>query len=195
MEPLLPECSYHIYNHSNGSDLLFKEDKNYLFFLEKYKKYISPVADTFAYCLMPNHFHVLIRIKKEKEIVLQLKGKRISEKENLISLFVSKQFSNLFSSYSQAFNKMYDRRGSLFIKNFKRKQVEDDNYFLKLVNYIHLNPVTHGFVQEPEDWQFSSYNTILSGKPTLIKRDEVIALFDDLDNFKFCHLEPIELLL
>lgn len=203
MEHLISEYAYHIFNHSNGSDLLFREEQNYLFFLGKYRKYIFPVVDTYAYCLMPNHFHVLVNIKKEDEIVCVLKGKSAMEKynsleltwekENFISRFISKQFSNLFSSYTQAFNKMHDRKGSLFIKNFKRKKIEDESYFTRLINYIHLNPVTHGFVSKPEDWKYSSYNTILSDKSTLIKREAVIKMFDDVENFKYCHLEPMEI--
>ncbi len=197
MEPLIPECSYHIFNHSNGADQLFKEETNYLYFLGKYKKHISPVVDTFAYCLMSNHFHLLVTIKKESEIIAVIdnsaskdrynKFTSMEEKEKFISLFVSKQFSNLFSSYTQAFNKMYNRMGSLFIKNFKRILVDDDNYFVNLISYIHLNPVKDGFVKKPEDWKYSSYNIILSDEPTFVKRDEVIGLFGDIANFKFCH--------
>jgi REP element-mobilizing transposase RayT len=202
MELLIPECSYHIYNHSNGNDLLFKDAKNYFFFLDKYQKFISPVADTFVYCLMPNHFHLLVQIKKETDIILELSSKNAkrkydmlettSEKEKFVSLYVSKQFSNLFSSYTQAFNKVYNRMGSLFIKNFKRKRINDNNYFLKLIVYIHLNPVTHKFVQKPDDWKYSSYNTILSSKPTFVKREEVIELYGDVENFKFCHTNEID---
>lgn len=196
MIPLLPGRTYHIYNHSNGDDLLFREGKNYIFFLEKYRKYIAPVADTFAYCLMPNHFHVLLRIKEPEEIVAAFHVRSYDkyiglttgkEKEEFISLFASKQFSNLFSSYTQSFNKVYERRGSLFIKNFKRKQVEDEAYLKKLVNYIHFNPVRHGFVLKPEKWDFSSYKIILSDKPTWLNREEVIAWYDDMTNFKYSH--------
>ena len=199
MESLIPELSYHIYNHANGSDILFREEKNYFYFLERYKKFISPVADTFSYCLMPNHFHILVNIKKETEIVSAIDNSSVikkynslpsaNEKENFISLYVSKQFSNLFSSYTQAFNKMYGRMGSLFMKNFKRKQIQGENYFIELIKYIHLNPVKDGFVKKPEDWKFSSYNTILSNESTFVKRNEVIDLFGDVDNFKFCHLK------
>ncbi len=77
------------------------------------------------------------------------------------------------------------------MKNFKRKIVNDDDYLLKLINYIHLNPVSHNFVQKPEDWKYSSYNSILSKKPTLVKRGEIIELFGDEENFKFCHLEEL----
>ena len=203
MEPLIPEHQYHIYNHVIGNDLLFKEEKNYLYFLEKYKKHITPVAKTFAYCLMPNHFHVLVQIKKEKDIVRSFK-KELSikkynalelpvEKENFISLYVSKQFSNLFSSYAQAYNKMYKRMGSLFLKNFKRKPVDTDDYFIKLINYIHNNPVRHGFVLKPEEWKFSSYNAIISDLPTLVERRKVIEVFGDVRNFIFCHQKMLDI--
>ncbi len=75
MHSLLPSAVYHIYNHANGADLLFKEPENYHFFLRRWKKYILPVADTYAYCLMPNHFHALVRFK-ERELLAALMMKR-----------------------------------------------------------------------------------------------------------------------
>ncbi|MBC8321207.1 MAG: transposase [Bacteroidetes bacterium] len=201
MEPLLPNNYYHIYNHANGNDLIFKEAKNYNYFWVRYKNFISPIADTLVYCLMPNHFHLLIRIKNENEIINSMKGKAainrycssesLLEKEKVISLYASKQFANLFSSYSQAFNKMYGRMGSLFMKNFKRKQVGDENYLKDLILYIHLNPIKHNFVKKPDDWIYSSYYSILYDESTFIKRNDVIDLFGDVDNFKFCHFNDL----
>jgi REP element-mobilizing transposase RayT len=198
MEPLTTEKYFHIYNHANGTEKLFAEHENYLFFLRKYDQHISPVTDTFAYCLMPNHFHLLVRMKSEKELISLIESRPVfsrfeelktqTEKECFLSNFLSKQFANLFSSYTQAFNRMFSRQGSLFVKNFKRTHVGDDSYFTQLVQYIHLNPVKHGFVKAPEDWQYSSYNIILSNKASLVKSSEVIDWFDGLENFKFCHL-------
>lgn len=62
---LKPENTYHVYNRANGNEKLFLSDENYCYFLKKYDEYIYPIADTFCYCLMPNHFHFLIRIKEE----------------------------------------------------------------------------------------------------------------------------------
>lgn len=198
MKPLTTEKYFHIYNHANGTEHLFAEHENYLFFLRKYGQHITPVADTYAYCLMPNHFHLLVRMKSEKELVSLIKTRPVFSRfeklkthddiEYCLSNFLSKQFANLFSSYTQAFNRMFDRKGSLFIKNFKRIHVGDDSYFTQLVRYIHLNPVKHGFVKAPEDWRYSSYNTILSKRATLVKGKEVIDWFDGVDNFKFCHI-------
>src|SRR5690606_21905148 len=78
--------------------------------------------------------------------------------EAKLSHLLSKQFSNFFSSYSQAFNKVYQRRGSLFIKNFKRKKVDNDVYLTQLILYIHLNPVKHGFTKDIEAWSWTSFS-------------------------------------
>ncbi len=61
--PFLPDCTFHVYNHANGEEDIFREDDNYRYFLEKYQKYIVPVAATQAYCLMKNHFHLMVRVK------------------------------------------------------------------------------------------------------------------------------------
>lgn len=195
MEPLLPSSRYHIYNHANGFELIFKNPENYKFFMERYEKYILPIADTLAYCLMPNHFHLLICIKNEKDIVVAMDGKSLLNKyystessidrEKIIGQYISKQFANLFSSYTQAFNKVYGRMGSLFMKNFKRKLVDSEEYLKDLIIYIHQNPVKHGFVFNPVDWKYSSYGKILSDKETFLLKNEVIELFGDVDNFKF----------
>src|SRR5690606_33395570 len=84
------------------------------------------------------------------------------------SKFLSKRFSNLFSSYTQAFNKVYQRRGSLFIKNFKRKEITNEQYLLSCILYIHLNPVKHGFVGEVENWKHSSFQQFPGQNPKLL---------------------------
>lgn len=168
INPLLPDKVYHIYNHANGDENLFRAKENYRYFLTKYSEYIYPVADTYAYCLMPNHFHLMVRIRKEEELLafvnLNLQGFK-----NLEGL-VSQQFSNLFNSYTKSYNKMYERKGSLFIPRFKRKIVEDENYFTQLIAYIHLNPVRHGFCEQIDDWEFSSFHAYYENKSSKINR-------------------------
>jgi len=105
--------SYHIYNHANGTENIFREEGNYRFFLQQYDKYLGGVVNIYAYCLMPNHFHLFLSIKGVDEL-----SKTFPKFETLEKL-VSKKFSNFFSSYTQSFNKVYSRKGSLFIKNFK----------------------------------------------------------------------------
>jgi len=61
-EILEADCYYHVYNRANGNEKMFLNEDNYRFFLKRYNYYISPIADTFVYCLLPNHFHFLIRV-------------------------------------------------------------------------------------------------------------------------------------
>ena len=203
--PLSPGNYYHIYNHANGDENLFRERENYLHFLKKYALYINPLADTFAYCLMPNHFHFFIRVKSKEELLFQfsstfqgtstLQGvhstlEGLKSLERLESL-ISKKFSHFFNGYTQAYNRRFNRMGSLFIPRFKRKEVETILYFRTLVQYIHLNPVSHGFTNAPGDWEFSSYNSYLSAVDSDLKKEDVMNWFDDNLDFITLHNQNI----
>ena len=63
-EPLLRGQYYHIYNRGNNGETIFRDARNYPYFLKLYAEYVEPVAETYAYCLLPNHFHFLVRIRK-----------------------------------------------------------------------------------------------------------------------------------
>jgi len=189
-EPFKPNTVYHVYNHGNAEDQIFKEDTNYAFFLKRYGKYIPPIADTFVYCLMPNHFHLMVRIKSEEELRLFYKRKYPNKDPQSFGNFadlISNQFKNFLISYAKSFNKMYDRRGSLFLDNLKRKPIINDTYYTRLIRYIHRNAVRHGFVEHIEDWQYSSYHSLLSNRPTLLARKEVINWFGGNQAFIAAH--------
>jgi len=186
MIPLVPGKFYHIYNRANGSEKVFRSEENYRFFLEKFNFYVSPIADTFSFCLMPNHFHFLLRIKSEKEVLQNLEGQENIETQEMDKI-ISRQFSRLFNSYAKAFNKVYNRKGSLFIKNYKRKHVDDTNYLLNLIHYIHHNPLEAGLCKAPERWKHSSYHLLLSGNSNFLNREEVIELFGTADDFIKAH--------
>ena len=184
----------HLYNHANSNENLFKTDNNYIYFLNKYKQYISPIADTFAYCLMPNHFHFLIQIKEENHILDLPKNYPHLNPQGFGNLegFISQQFSNFFNAYTKAYNKMYSRKGALFLHNFKRKEVIEEAYFTKLIHYIHANPVHHGFTNKIEDWPYSSFLSYISEKETKVKRQNALDWFGGVDAFKQAHQEPID---
>ena len=184
-----PSKLYHLYTHANGFENLFQSEENYRYFLRRYEHFIPSVADTLAFCLMPNHIHFLIRVKTEAEIESAFGKFKTFQK---LEARVSKQFANLFSSYTQAFNKMYSRKGSLFIPNFKREEITSDNYFTNIILYIHANPVHHGFVKSIIDWPWSSYQLIRDGSPSFIKADEVIAWFGNRTEYEKIHLQPID---
>jgi putative transposase len=180
-----PDNFYHIYNHAVGNENLFKKHDNFIFFLNRYNKYISPVAKTFSYCLMPNHFHILIQVRDEKTIRLLAKN---DDDEFDFHKFIMQQLSNFLNSYAKAFNKQHNRRGALFLDFTRRKEIKDEFYFSRLINYIHQNPVHHGFCKSPTDWDYSSYNTIISvNKNSKLERKAVFNWFGGVEEFIAFH--------
>ncbi|UXX79975.1 hypothetical protein N7E81_02500 [Reichenbachiella carrageenanivorans] len=191
------ETYYHIYHHANGVENLFCSSENYRYFLRQWIKYIEPVADSYAYCLMPNHFHFLIRTLDEAQVLKFLKSKdpTLQGFETLggFSNVMSRQFSHLFNSYSQAFNKMYNRRGSLFISNFKQKEIANDAYLTTIIMYIHRNPIHHHFRKCFDDWPHSSYPSILSNKTSRLRKREVLDWFGGKEAFEDFHTSQLNL--
>ena len=199
MEKLQPNCSYHIVNHANGFENIFIEDENYRFFLDKYNQYILPIAETYAYCLLPNHFHLVVRIRRREvleEVFRNFKSTNFSKvqnfgkvevTDNMIEYYISKQFANLFSCYTQSFNKVNKRRGSLFLKNFRREPIENKAYFLNAVIYTHRNPVHHAFCDRYTDWSYTSFCEIKERNSQIIEVDKLLRMFGGRDSFIDLH--------
>ena len=181
--PLIPGVYYHIFNRGNNREVVFREERNYFYFLTLYAKYIGPVADTLAYCLMSNHFHFLLRLLTEEEqkqwaITNEALEDTDPELNDWQPKSPSRQFSHFFNAYAKAFNKMYGRTGSLFEHPFGRIPVTSDSYLRNLVVYIHQNPRKHAFADDFRTWPFSSYRAILSDQPTKVNRAHVLGWFD-----------------
>lgn len=173
---------YHIFSHVNGKELIFREETNYQFFLTQLDKYILPIADIYSYCLLPNHFHLLLRFK-------DFEGVNIDEQHK----YLMKRFGDFLNSYAKAFNKMYERRGALFLNAIKRKKVTDEKYLMKVLHYIHNNPVNHGFVNKIDEWKHSSYISYLNPeKESKLERMEIMQYFDSLNVFRNYHQSNIE---
>ena len=189
---------YHIYNHAVGGRDLFRCADNYDYFLSLYDKYITSIADTYAWCLMPNHFHLLVRIKEEADVVkLHLTGfQNLSGVNNDVEKIkpLHQYFSNLFNAYTKAYNKYNETRGALFERPFKRKLIDDESYLKQVLLYIHNNPVHHGFCEHPMEYPWSSYLSCVSVKPTKLHREEVVGWFDDEANFKYMHDRKVEII-
>lgn len=159
---------YHIYNRGINSCKIFDNHDNYKYFMRLFAKHLSSHTTLYAYCLLKNHFHFVLKIEKR-------------------SKFITQQFSNFFNAYAKAYNKQQNRTGSLFEKTFKRIKLDSDNYLKQLILYTHTNPVKHGFLEDFEAYPFSSYNEIVNNSSNFIPAKEVIELFSDLENFKYTH--------
>lgn len=166
---------YHIYNRGINSVPIFLSDENKSYFLRLFSKYLIEKVEVYAYCLMGNHFHLVIKIIEDEKIVTQA-------------------FSNLFNAYAKAFNKQNDRTGSLFEKHFKRIKIQDESYLRNIIQYVHLNP-KHHLDLNFKTYKYSSFQSIISHKQTKLARNEVLNYFDDIDNFIYCHDFKNEILL
>ncbi|MGH1365944.1 MAG: transposase [Calditrichia bacterium] len=181
--PLLPGKYYHIYNRGNNRRMIFFEERNYEYFLRLYAKHINPVAETYAYCLMKNHFHALVRIKSESE-------RRIGSQSEISELKPAwRHFNNFFIAYSKGMNKAYDRSGSMMEKPYRRKLIDSDYYFLKLITYIHLNPQKHQQVTDYRLWPWSSYQEMQLPfrKQLIVAGSEVLEICGGFKAFQAIH--------
>jgi REP element-mobilizing transposase RayT len=178
---LEPGGFYHIYNRGINSEDIFKSPENYDFFIRQYTKYVSPVVETWSYCLLKNHFHFLIRVNLETTFKTLPNGKAYE-------LNPSRQLGHFFNSYAQAINKQFNRTGSLLENSFKRKPLDDDRYLSQLVWYIHSNAQKHGIVDDFRRWPYSSYKHFLSDDNTFLAKEKVLDWFGGKEHFKNFHI-------
>ena len=193
---LLPEKSYHIFNRGNNRETIFPQERNYSFFLERYKKYCASIFKTLAYALMPNHFHLVVQMRAQKEIesLIQNTSREGFKKyrdtevtEEVCSSYVTKELTHFFVSYSKAVIVQENRTGSLLQNRFHHPEITDEEQLRNTIVYAHLNAVHHGFAEHVEDWRFTSYHDCIAADNSLIEANEVLELFDGVDNFIFLH--------
>lgn len=161
---------YHIYNRGVNRGLIFKEDEDYGAFLNLFKRYLSkePVLDNkkreypwlhkdiklLAYCLMPNHFHLLVYQADQEAMQKLMRG--------------------VCTSYTRYFNKKYNRVGHLFQDIYKASRISSDAYLLHISRYIHLNP------EDYANWSYSSLGYYLGNKSgEWIDPEQILSLFED----------------
>lgn len=165
LNPILPGNIYHIYNRGINREKIFYSDRNYLFFINQMCKYLSRHCECYAFCLMPNHFHLLLKIEDDQ--------------------FISKTFQPLMVSYSKAINSEQGRIGPLFQGRFQGNLIEDKIQFLDCLKYVHLNPVQAGLVRSPIEWAHSSYRQYLNARSlTFIHTSVVLEYFEDIQEFR-----------
>ena len=132
---------YHIMLRGINQQVIFEDYEDYSKFIETLETYKAVSGyKVFAYCLMSNHIHILLKVEKED---LDLIMKRIA------------------GSYVYWYNWKYYRKGHLFQDRFKSEPVEDDEHFLTVLRYIHQNPIKVGITKTIDDYKFSSYNECL----------------------------------
>ncbi|MBI3220294.1 MAG: transposase [Bacteroidetes bacterium] len=159
---------YHIYNRGNDKQKVFYSNRNYEYFLHKIKIEISSICDVLAYCLMPNHYHLLI-YTPENALGLQ----SISNNKQQI---LTRKIGTVQSSYTQAINKQENKTGSIFQQKAKSKLVTLDP--ITTFHYIHQNPVRANLTKKMEDWEFSSFNEYYQEESSICNTDLAQKILD-----------------
>ena len=189
---------YHICNYAVGNEMLFRESRNYQFFLDRIEKWIQPVADIHVYSLLADHFHLIIRINSASTIASHFQVElgrflyttdfvqEVTEELefDFLEKLLVQQFKNCFSSYATGFNKTYNRQGALFRESFRRTQILTGDQFKKLVKSIYMEPFKSGIVAKPELWKYSNYSELIGGNSSFCKGDEIISLFGSANELK-----------
>jgi REP element-mobilizing transposase RayT len=167
--PLESDSMYHICNRAVGNEVLFKNEKQYIHFLKCIEKYLLPKANIWSYCLMPNHFHLLIEIK-----------------ENITGETISKAVSDCCNAYTKWLNTLTNRKGNLFMRPFKRNRIQNEGHLAWTIWYIHRNPTHHNYGVDFKDWKFSSFKAIIS-TGTKVAAKTVLQFFGGVEAYLQFH--------
>lgn len=147
------DAFYHLYNRGVNRGLIFLEDENYRFFIRNLERYLSPVLDIHAYCLMPTHYHLVVCVKDNENDDYSGDHADWARQTHLSIIKAIQRFS---ISYTKAINKRYERVGALFQGSYQAKLIQGMSHSMRIIPYIHENPVQAGLVNIASDWEFSS---------------------------------------
>jgi putative transposase len=163
---LEPGKYYHVYNRAKNGDPLFEDEEAFRFFLKLYQAHIVPIAETYAYCLLSDHLHFLIRIRQDAEGDLY------------------KHFALLFNGYAKGFNREHENAGRIFKFKLKRKEIRSTTSLLDLIRYVNQNPWRHGAAEHPANYRFSSFRATMSAAPTMLAKEQVQEYFGSHENLE-----------
>lgn len=176
--PLVNGQIYHVFNRGSEKRIIFESNRDRSRFLKsiRYYQLVDPkpsfskfslskkkdlenkkIVELLCYCLMPNHFHLLIKQLEEGGI--------------------SKFMSKFLNSYTKYFNTKHDRVGALMQGQFKAVLVDTDEQLIHLSRYIHLNPMVSFITKDLKNYPWSSYKEYIENQEGFCAKDEVLGFF------------------
>ena len=170
---LEPGKFYHIYNRTKNGNPLFPEEEDIQFFLKLYKTHVVPVAETWAYCILDDHVHFLVRLKED------LNGNAY------------KPFALLFNSYAKGYHKKNGSNGKLFRFKLKRVEIRRETVLREVIRYINQNARKHGLVEDCSQYRYSSFRATVTTWPTLIPKEEILRRFGNREMLFHILSEPV----
>lgn len=178
---------YHVYNRTNNKEALFKSDKDRYCFLSHFDFYTAAFLDTYSWCLLPNHFHLLVKIKNYETVIAYIISKpskelcsterKFLQQKATIHELINNVFQRFLISYTMKFNHHYERKGNLLHRPFKHVLINKETQFSQAAIYINANAQKHKIVNDFTKYKWSSYKTILSEQPTKLLRNDLLEWF------------------
>jgi REP element-mobilizing transposase RayT len=182
---------YHIIGRGNNGDKICYKADNYQYFLDKFATALAPYLHIYAYAILNNHYHIMIRVRSSEEIeaaaIIFYKIKLWRKLKGDVNAFLVERFQRFLGGYAQAIKNQEKRSGSIFEKSFQRIFIDTDNYWYSTLQYIHHNPIHHHLVANYNEYKYTSYNTYFSANKTGIERDFVLNAFGGLEEFRLSH--------
>jgi putative transposase len=165
---------YHVIQRAPGKDVLFLENKDFLYFIHILKEIKHKFSlNIFCFCLMPNHLHILLKINKTN---------------------LSEAMKSLFARYAMYFNEKYKRKGHVFYGKYRANLCLDDRYLITASVYIHLNPYKANLVSNPANYKWSSLQAYFNLPPqTFLDYQYVLKVIsEDLNNASYSYKKILE---
>ena len=147
---------YHLYNLSSEEKIIFKEEKNYLFFLERYQLYLGEFVSTLAYCLLPADFHFIIKVHTADSDMLE------------------KNLAAFLNGYAKAINNGFAQNGNALQLRIKAKEIGGEDEVLPFITYVHQLPLTANLANRMEEWPYSSYPDLIGMRNGAIASNKFI---------------------
>jgi len=188
--PFAEETFYHVYNRCVKKQLLFYTDENYKYFLRLYDRYFYGISKVYSWSLIPNHFHFLISMRRLSDCIFSDKEYEIILQNPLnFDSVVRRRWKNFFLAYSHALKRQENIKTNIFAQHFKHIEVDTDDYFKNVVQYIHHNPAHHHIMPDFQNYRWSSYSRILNDHQSKLEKKYVLDLFGGKDQYIQSHLD------
>lgn len=174
---------------------LFHTESDYLEFLKRYKKYLAQYFNTWTYCLIPNHFHFLVKVKTQDELKVSSEGEKTNasklylEGKKPFTFLLENQLSRMLSGIALRHNKRHKRHGPLFDQGIKRVCISSEQRIAYQIAYIHHNPIHHSISETFHDWKYSSYNAFINRGESRVAVNDVLQFLGNMDTFHLVHRE------
>ncbi|MDR2084592.1 MAG: hypothetical protein LBP67_06325 [Bacteroidales bacterium] len=194
---LLKGLCYHIYNEGNNKQIIFRDDADKERFIKKFKLYMTPFVILESYSLMPNHFHIIMIVKKDfknytdryinlDKVITRFKKKSSREEESII---IGELMRRFLMSYSKYYNSKYSLTGSLFRKNYRRILLETIEDIKRVIIFIHRNPQIHELINDFRDYTWSTYKRYKDETKWLLSSGVIFkTLFKNILIMEFEHI-------